>query len=120
MGALPKSVETRRRMAAIRAARPEESGESTYRQDMQARARDGALQMPILMFAGKQDTLGWSAADPHSMQRRQMELFDIVGAKNPRVKLIIVNEAGHFPYREHPEQFNDALMHFIDFWNRRQ
>jgi len=122
MGTLPKSVETRRRMDKRRAARagwPNEENDA-YRQQALEKARGGALQMPILLVAGKQDTLGWDADDPHSMQRRQMALFDIVGTKNPRVKLIIVNEAGHFPYREHPEEFNASLTHFIDFWNSRR
>jgi hypothetical protein len=34
--------------------------------------------------------------------------------------MIIINEAGHFPYREHPEQFNADLNTFIEFWNTRQ
>ncbi|MEW5982605.1 MAG: alpha/beta hydrolase [Acidobacteriota bacterium] len=118
MGGLPKSEETRKRMAALREARPDlEDRNERYRKQALEQARAGALQMPILLLAGKQDTLGWSAADPHSMQRRQMELFSIVGAKNQRVTLRIINEAGHFPYREHPEQWNAALMHFIGFWN---
>lgn len=43
--------------------------------------------------------------------------FGALGENNPRVKMILVNEAGQFPYRDHPEQFNADLMHFIDFWN---
>ena len=31
--------------------------------------------------------------------------------------MIVINEAGHFPYREHSELFNADLIHFIDFWN---
>lgn len=122
MGRLSKSAATRRRMDRRRAARagwPDEENEE-YRKQTLEKARDGALQMPILLFAGKQDTLGWDADDPHSMQRRQMGLFDILGTRNPRVKLIIVNEAGHFPYREHPDEFNASLTHFIDFWKGRR
>jgi hypothetical protein len=32
---------------------------------------------------------------------------------------VILNEAGHFPYREYPEQFNADLIEFIDYWNRQ-
>lgn len=39
-----------------------------------------------------------------------------VGAKSERVKMIVINEGGHFMYREHPEQFNADLVQFIDFW----
>lgn len=105
-------------LAAMRARAPEGAGQTeAYRERMWARARAGALQMPILMYGGKQDTLDWDADDPHAMLKGELGFFDIVGAKNPRVKWIVVNEAGHFPYREHPEQFNADLMHFIDFWN---
>ena len=59
-------------------------------------------------------------SDPHAMMRRELGFFDIVGAKNPRVKMVLINEAGHFPYREHPEQFNAHLVNFIDFWSTHQ
>jgi pimeloyl-ACP methyl ester carboxylesterase len=119
MGNLPKSKETRTRMDAMRAAQPgwPDKQNNAYREQAWEKARNGVLQMPILILAAKQDTLGWDAADPHSMMRGELGFFDIVGAKNPRVKMVIVNEAGHFPYREHPEQFNADLIHFIDFWS---
>lgn len=89
----------------------------SYRERMWERARNGGLTMPTLIYGGKQDTLDWDADDPHAMLRGELDFFDIVGARNPRVKFIVVNEAGHFPYREHPDQFNADLIHFIDFWN---
>jgi pimeloyl-ACP methyl ester carboxylesterase len=118
MGNLPKSHEARKRIAAMRAARsgwPEREN-NAYREQAWQKARGGGLPTPILIFTGKQDTLSWDADDAHAMMRRELGFFDVVGAKNPRVKLIVVNEAGHFPYREHPEQFNADLMNFIDFW----
>jgi pimeloyl-ACP methyl ester carboxylesterase len=121
MGNLPKAVETRKRMDAMRASRPgwPNDQNSAYRDQAWAKARAGLLQMPILILSGKQDTLSWDADDPHAMMRGELGFFDIVGAKNPKVKLVIINEAGHFPYREHPEQFNATLTHFIDFWGRQ-
>lgn len=122
MGSLPKSIETRRRMAAIRAARPDWPNRENdqYRQRMWAHARNqGALPMPILIWTAKQDTLSWYAADPHSMATDELAFFDIVGASNPRVKMIVINDAGHFPYREHPEQFNADLVAFIAYWKDR-
>ena len=119
MGKQPKSAETRKRMDAMRAAHPGWPGEQNNAYMLQAweKARSGVLQMPVLIFTAKQDTLSWDAADPHAMMRRELGFFDIVGAKNPRVNMVLINEAGHFPYREHPEQFNADLVHFIDFWN---
>ena len=106
-----------KRLTEMQARAQREGGETeAYRERMWERARNGALQMPILIYGGKQDTLDWDADDPHAMLKGELGFFDIVGARNPRVKWIVVNEAGHFPYREHPEQFNADLMHFIDFW----
>lgn len=117
MGNLPKAVETRRRMDARRAAQPgwPNTDNDAYREQAWEKARNGALQMPILIYTAKQDTLSWDADDPHAMMRRELGFFDILGAKNPRVSMIVINEAGHFPYREHPEEFNADLMQFIDF-----
>ncbi|MEW5984558.1 MAG: alpha/beta hydrolase [Acidobacteriota bacterium] len=119
MGNLPKSVEGRERMAAKRKSTPgwPDEQNTAYRARAWEQARNGRLQMPILLFTGKQDTLSWDADEPYAMHRGELGFFDIVGAKNSRVKLVIVNEAGHFPYREHPDQFNAALTQFIDFWN---
>jgi len=122
MGNLPKSVEARKRMDAMRAAHPgwpDEQNEA-YRTRMHERARNGDLQIPVLMFAALQDTLSWDADEPYAMMRSELALFDILGAKNARVKLIVMNDAGHFMYREHPEQFNASLTHFIEFWESRR
>ena len=121
MGRQPKAVEARTRMAAATAARPgwPEQQNAAYRQRMWDRAKAGLLPMPILIYVAKQDTLSWDAKDRHGMQTDELDFFDIVGTKNPRVKMILINEAGHFPYREHPDQFNADLIQFIDFWSGR-
>ena len=83
---------------------------------MWERARAEGMKMPVLIYSGRQDTLDWDARDPHSMMKGELGFFDIVGAKTTRVKMIVVNEGGHFMYREHPEQFNADLIAFIEFW----
>jgi hypothetical protein len=57
-----------------------------------------------------------SAAGAYAL-RLELDFFDIVGAKNARVRFIIVNHAGHLPYQEQPQQFNADLIQFITFWN---
>jgi 2-hydroxy-6-oxonona-2,4-dienedioate hydrolase len=119
MGNLPKAVETRTRMNTMRAARPgwPDDENEKYRALAWEKAREGGLQMPILMFCGKQDTLSWGADESHAMMKGELNFFDLLGSNNPRVKMIIINEAGHFPYREHPETFNADLIHFIQYWS---
>ncbi len=43
-------------------------------------------------------------------------LFDVIGEKNPKVRLLLVNKAGHFHYRERPDEFNWNIISFIEFW----
>jgi pimeloyl-ACP methyl ester carboxylesterase len=111
---LPKAVEARKRSATIRAEQREVE-ERAYRERIAEKARSG-VQVPILIYGGKQDLLHWGADDPHAL-RRELDFFDIVGAKNPRVKFIIINHAGHIPHQEQPQQFNNDLIQFIAFWN---
>jgi 2-hydroxy-6-oxonona-2,4-dienedioate hydrolase len=116
MRSLPKSLEARKR-AAARLAQPQGAADDrVFRQAIDKKVHNGALQMPVLIYGGKQDPLHWRAADPHSLWR-ELEFYDIVGATNPRVKMIIVNHAGHMPQLEQPEQFNRDLINFIEFWN---
>ena len=119
MATQPKSKEARAKVVAG-AGEPLRSQMPAYRQQMWDKVRnDGVLQMPVLMFAGKQDVLDWGVDEPTAKLRGELGLFDILGARNPKVKMIVYNEAGHFPYREHVDQFNRDLIDFIDFWGHR-
>jgi len=114
---LPKAVEARKRSAAIGAQPQHEAQERPYRERIEEKARSGVLQVPILIYGGKQDPLHWGASDPHAL-RIEQDFFDFVGAKNARVKFIIINHAGHLPHQEQPEQFNADLIQFIEYWNK--
>ena len=116
---LPKAVETRRRGVAMLAVAPRREADerARYRDIIAERLRAGALQVPVLIYNGKQDLFDWDVDAPHSTLQGAITFFDIAGAKNPRVRLIVVNGAGHFVYREQPEQFNADLTQFIEYWN---
>ena len=60
------------------------------------------MRMPVMLFVGKQDTLSWEVGDAHAMMRSEMAMFDILGGHEGHVRMVILNESGHFPYREHP------------------
>ncbi len=118
---LPKSVETRKRLAAIGAAGTQDEVEDReYSERRWTQVRGGALQMPILMYNGQQDPFDWDADATHASMQGALAFVDMVGAKNPRVKFIVIDGAGHFPHREQPAQFNADLIQFIEFWNRPQ
>ncbi len=117
MGNTPKAKEAAAKLKAG-AGEPQRDEEyGVWRDKMWDRVRkDGALQMPVLLYAGKNDILDWGAHEPNAMLRGQLGLLDIIGAKNPRVQMIIMNDAGHFMYREHPEQFTHDVNSFVEYW----
>lgn len=85
-----------------------------------ARIRDeGVPDLPILLVCGQHDNLDWNAADPAPKLTGCLSLFTTLGANNDKVKLVAYNAAGHFPYRELPEQFNSDLVNFIRYWKGR-
>ena len=113
----PKSKVAREKYAGLRAgAMPSGELRLQYRQRMWDTARRDGMRMPVMLLVGKQDTLSWEVGDPFAMMRSEMAMFDILGAHQGRVKLVLLNEAGHFPYREHPRQFAAEVDSFISFW----
>jgi 2-hydroxy-6-oxonona-2,4-dienedioate hydrolase len=69
---------------------------------------DGLVQVPVLLY--------WGRNDPSAMIANGWALYDVLAEKNPRVRMITVNKAGHFHFREYPEEFVYNVMHFIDYW----
>lgn len=113
----PKSKVAREKYSGTRSgAMP--SGQLTleYRQKMWDAARRDGMHMPVMLLVGKQDTLSWEVGDPFAMMRSEMAMFDILGGHEGRVKMVLMNEAGHFPYREHPRQFAAEVDGFVSFW----
>ena len=117
MGNTPQAKEAAAKLKAG-AGEPQRDEEySVWRDKMWDRVRkDGVLQMPVLLYAGKEDFLDWGANEPSAMLRGQLGLFDIIGAKNSKVQMIVMNDAGHFMYREHPEEFTHDVISFTDYW----
>lgn len=114
MASQPKTKEARAKLNAG-AGEPQRTKEfPAYREKMFARVRDGgALQMPVLLYAGKNDVLDWGVNDETAKLQRELALFDILAAKNSKVRMIIQANSGHFMYREYPEQFNQDIISFI-------
>ncbi|MGH9689596.1 MAG: alpha/beta fold hydrolase [Candidatus Acidiferrales bacterium] len=69
---------------------------------------EGTLQVPVLLY--------WGHDDPSAILARGLDLYNVLAAKNPRVRMIIVNKAGHFHFREYPEEFNYNVTNFIEYW----
>jgi pimeloyl-ACP methyl ester carboxylesterase len=67
--------------------------------------KEGALRRPTQIF--------WGYNDPTSRVDGGLELFKAIAPHNRRTFLHIINEAGHFVYREQAEQFNASLARFV-------
>lgn len=81
-----------------------------WRESMHARIRDdGKLTMPVLLV--------WARNDPTHPLERSMALYDILEPHNPSVQTLIINNAGHYSFREKPDEFNFAVIRFINAWS---
>jgi 2-hydroxy-6-oxonona-2,4-dienedioate hydrolase len=84
-----------------------------------AKARNGVLDhKPVLLVYGKQEPFDWAPNAPTADLRGAMAMFDVFGAKNPNVQMIVINDAGHFSFRDQPSVFNADLTGFIDYWDQ--
>ncbi len=67
--------------------------------------REGRLQRPTQIV--------WAQNDPTVAVEGGFDVFDMISAHNRRTTLNIINHAGHFSYREHPDRFNALLAGFV-------
>lgn len=67
--------------------------------------RDGLLRPTLLI---------WGYNDPTAPVSMAHELYKLIAQRQPRTRLHIINEAGHFTYREQPEAFNRVLREHLD------
>ena len=56
---------------------------------------------------------GMGLQRPHGQYKRGLSLFDFVANSTENAQFHVINKAGHFCYREQPEQFNRAVAGFI-------
>ncbi len=111
MASLPKSTETRAKIAAG-AGEPLSSQFNDWKKQVHARImKEKVLMMPILLY--------WGKDDPSAMLKNGLALLDVIAVQNPDVRMIIANNSGHFHYREHPEEWSQNVINFIDYWNRQ-
>lgn len=110
MGNLPKSEVTISKMKA-HAGEPLRSQFEQYKKDMLEHLRgQQLLPMPILLY--------WAVNDPQAPALKNgIALYQILAEKHPNVRMILVNKAGHFHFREYPEEFDRNITNFIDFWS---
>jgi 2-hydroxy-6-oxonona-2,4-dienedioate hydrolase len=117
MASLPKSHETIAKMKAGAGGDLADTGSATsgfnaWKKNWHDRVQnESILQMPILLY--------WGHNDPSAVLARGQALYEIVSAKNPNVRMITVNKAGHFHYREYPDEFVYNITNWIHYWEKQ-
>jgi len=114
-----KSLPEWRAIEARKVKGTPQAGEEYWGPPLARIRNEGVPDVPILLLCGQHDNLDWPAGDAIPQMKGCISLFDTLGARNARVKFIAYNQAGHFPYRELPEQFNSDLTDFVRFWRNR-
>ena len=59
--------------------------------------KSGQYQIPTLLY--------WGKNDPSALLATGLALFDMVSEQNRRTRMLIVNKAGHFHFREYPDEW---------------
>lgn len=107
MESLPKAQETRRRWTA--------GGEKLFNRTLREQkeeslrwVKEGRLQVPTLLY--------WARNDPSALLEQGLAMFHLLAETNRRTRMIMVNQAGHFHYREYPEEWNRNVTNFVTGW----
>ncbi len=66
--------------------------------------KQGRLKTPSLLV--------WGKNDPSAVISGGLALFDLVAGSTKRAQMHIFNQAGHYSYREHPEDFAHIVINF--------
>jgi 2-hydroxy-6-oxonona-2,4-dienedioate hydrolase len=66
---------------------------------------EGRVQRPTQLV--------WGFNDRTAVIERGVELFQMMAAHERQTQLHIINQSGHFPFREHPGRFNSLLAEFV-------
>lgn len=107
MSLLPKSQETAAKLTVGAGGElATADGFNRWKAQWFARnAKEGVLEIPVLVY--------WGKNDPVSPPANGQALYDALAKNDPKVRITILDKAGHFPFREFPEKFVDDVTSFI-------
>ena len=61
---------------------------------------------------GRANLIVWGLNDPTATIDQSFALYETIVHREPRTEMHIVNESGHFSYREHPQAFNRLILDY--------
>lgn len=67
--------------------------------------RDRGLKKPTLIV--------WGYNDPTAPLDMGLRLYELMAGSERHTQMHIINQAGHFTYREHPKEFNEVMRAFV-------
>lgn len=70
-----------------------------------AQLRTGAVRVPVLIY--------WGAGDPTTTIGDAQSTFELFADSSQRLRMHVVNRAGHASFREYPEDFLRQVLAFI-------
>ncbi|MBV9119764.1 MAG: alpha/beta hydrolase [Chloroflexi bacterium] len=85
--------------------RPFLESQQTQKRETLAWIEAGRLTMPVLLH--------WGANDPTAILAQGQALFELIARTNARLRMVTLNHAGHFHFREYPAEFNENVIRFI-------
>lgn len=71
-----------------------------------AKLRDHGLKRPTQII--------WGKDDPTALLSQGWALYDLIARHRHDAQFRIINQAGHFSYREHPKSFDELIHAFIE------
>ena len=70
------------------------------------RIKADGLRRPIMLL--------WAWNDPTAPIDLGMKLYEVIAEKTARLSMHILNEGGHFSFRERPDEFNRVITEFVE------
>ena len=106
IAALPKSQEVLAKFDALGSTQffPQFAKQ---REELIAWIENGGVQVPVLVV--------WGFNDPSApLDTYGMDTLRLFAQRVPRTQMHVFNEAGHYVFREHPDEFVAVVTRFID------
>lgn len=101
---LPKILEARRKMVTLKSAVFLPSL-NKKKEETLGLIESGSLKQPTIVI--------WSLNDPSAPVKIGIDLFRMIASKNEYAEMHLINQAGHYSYREHPAEFNRVVASFL-------
>ena len=70
------------------------------------RIKADGFRRPIMLL--------WAWNDPTAPIDLGMRLYEVIAEKTARLSMHILNEGGHFSFRERPDEFNRVITEFVE------